>query len=136
MLIDFEARSLCKKVHWNPALKKELKHICEHEKIKYKTLKHLISTQWNSLRTMLVSLLDIQITLDKLCTWKCKQSKAKACITKYKLSGDEWSLFEAVLPLTDKITAVSLLSLRMIFLRNLFWLPKPCKPINGQCYTM
>ncbi|KAK7062587.1 hypothetical protein VNI00_000075 [Paramarasmius palmivorus] len=104
-----KSRAVARKIHWSWPLKVELKRICEREGWDYKTLKWLITTRWNSLHKMISSHLGLRHALDELCNppeynnkglpHKGTKSKKKSPLNKFKMSEEEWELFEAIEPL-------------------------------------
>ncbi|THU90063.1 hypothetical protein K435DRAFT_618061, partial [Dendrothele bispora CBS 962.96] len=58
---------LATKIHWSQSLQWALEAVCRKEKIKYKTIKRLVKTRWNSFTVMLGSLLYLRKALDRLC---------------------------------------------------------------------
>ncbi|THU86721.1 hypothetical protein K435DRAFT_683074 [Dendrothele bispora CBS 962.96] len=101
-----KTRRLGHKIHFSASLQDELREICDHLKITYKTLKRLIDTRWNSLHTMWASFVDIEQALDELCdpspkrrSCMVKLSKDQKALKSWKLTDEEWSLVNSIVPL-------------------------------------
>ncbi|THU83150.1 hypothetical protein K435DRAFT_690115, partial [Dendrothele bispora CBS 962.96] len=101
-------KKLAIRVHHSPSLRKMLQAACATAKIKYRTIKRNVITRWNSVNTMLSSVIHLQPALDIICSQQRLSGRNKPNpLTKFKLTKTEWEFIRALKKLVEPLAAAT-----------------------------
>ncbi|THU84027.1 hypothetical protein K435DRAFT_688406, partial [Dendrothele bispora CBS 962.96] len=101
-------KKLTHQVHFSASLRKMLKAACATTKIKYRTIKRNVATRWNSVNTMLSSVIHLQPALDLACSQQRLAGRNKPNpLAKFKLTKTDWELIKALKLLVEPLAAAT-----------------------------